>query len=150
MEDGPRSVIRFGVFELDLAAHELRKRGVRIKLQRQPFQVLRMLLERPGDVVRREELQQALWSDDTFVEFDKNLSTAVQKIRQALGDSSTAARFIETVPRVGYRFIAPVEGAAPMPSATRPASVRRRLAWVLGSLGLVALGSTSLVWLEYR
>ena len=73
MQSGPHSVIRFGVFEVDLAAHELRKRGVRIRLQAQPFRVLAMLLERPGEVVAREKLQSELWSDNTFVEFDKNL-----------------------------------------------------------------------------
>ena len=100
---------RFGSFELDLATGELRKSGVRIKLQEQPFQVLRALVERPGEVVTREELRERLWPGDTFVEFDDGLNTAVRKIRQALGDSADNPRFVETLPRRGYRFIAPVQ-----------------------------------------
>ena len=103
-------VIRFGVFEMDLAARELRKGGVKIKIQEQPFLLLRTLVERPGQVVTREELKDRLWSEDTFVEFDHSLNTAVQKIRQALNDSATGPRFLETLPRVGYRFVAPVDG----------------------------------------
>ena len=101
---------RFGSLELDLATGELRKGGVRIKLQEQPFQVLRALLERPDEVVTREELRERLWPGDTFVEFDDGLNTAVRKIRQALGDSADNPRFVETLPRRGYRFIAPVAG----------------------------------------
>ena len=100
----------FGLFELDLSAGELCKQDRRIKLQDQPFQVLVLLLRRPGEVVTREELQQALWPADTFVEFDQGLNTAIKKIRQALGDSADNPRFVETIPRKGYRFIAPVEG----------------------------------------
>ncbi len=99
-------VIRFGVFEADLAAHELRKRGVRVKLQEQPFRLLQTLLERPGEVVTREEIQQKLWPDNIFVDFDKSVSTAVTKIRLALDDSAHSPRFVETIPRVGYRFLA--------------------------------------------
>jgi len=108
-KNGP---IRFGVFELDLAARQLRKNGVRIKLQEQPFRVLQMLVERPGEVVTRDELREKLWPADTFVEFDHSLNTATQKIRRALGDSADNPRFLETIPRTGYRFIAPV-GEAP-------------------------------------
>ena len=102
-------LIRFSVFELDLQAGELRKAGVRLKLTGQPFQVLAILLERPGDVVTREELQKRLWPD-TFVDIDHNLNTAINKIREVLGDSAESPRFVETLPRRGYRFIAPVEG----------------------------------------
>ena len=104
-------VIRFGLFELDLSAGELCKQDRNIKLQDQPFQVLELLLRRPGEVVTREQLQHALWSTDTFVEFDQALNTAIKKIRVALGDSADKPRFIETIPRRGYRFLAPVDGA---------------------------------------
>lgn len=113
-----RYVIHFGVFEVDLRAGELRKSGVRIKLQEQPFQVLAMLLQHPGEVVTREELQKAVWPADTFVDFDRGLNKAINKIREALGDSADNPRFVETLPRRGYRFIAPVNsaGAAAEPS----------------------------------
>lgn len=100
---------RFGSFEMDLRAGELRKHGVRIRLQVQPFQILGMLLERPGDVVTRDELRQALWRGDTFVDFDHGLNNAINRLRETLGDSADSPRFIETLPRRGYRFIAPVE-----------------------------------------
>ncbi|HET7439846.1 MAG TPA: winged helix-turn-helix domain-containing protein [Terriglobales bacterium] len=102
-------ILRFGIFEIDLAAGELRKSGVRIRLQEQPFQVLALLLERSGEVVTREELRQKLWPADTFVDFDHSLNTAVNKIRDALGDSAGSPKFVETLARRGYRFIAPVE-----------------------------------------
>jgi len=102
-------IVRFGVFELDLAAGELRKNGVKLRLQEQPFQVLVLLLERAGDVVSREELRQSLWPADTFVDFDHSLNTAVNKLRETLGDSATSPRYIETLARRGYRFIAPVQ-----------------------------------------
>src|SRR5512147_948714 len=105
-------VVRFGIFEADLVAGELRKRGRKVELQDQPFHVLAVLLGRPKEVVTREELRQALWPADTFVEFDESLNKAVQKLRQALGDSADNPRFIETRPRKGYRFIAPVEAGA--------------------------------------
>src|SRR5262245_25780005 len=101
--------IRFGVFEVDLRAAELRKHGLRVKLQAQPFQVLAMLLERPGEVVTREELRRKLWSDDTFVDFDQGLNKVINKIREALSDSADNPRFVETLARRGYRFIYPVE-----------------------------------------
>ena len=108
----PRSptVLRFGTFEVDLRAGGLRKRGVRIKLQEQPFHVLTVLLQRPGEVVTREELRNQNWPADTFVDFDNSLNTAINKLREALGDSADNPRFIETLPRRGYRFIAPVTG----------------------------------------
>ena len=105
---GTSQVIRFATFEVDLQAQELRKAGLRLKLSGQPFQVLAILLEQPGVVVTREELQKRLWPD-TFVDVDHNLNTAINKIREALGDSSENPRFVETLPRRGYRFIAPVE-----------------------------------------
>ncbi len=102
-------VARFGLFELDLSAGELRKGGVKLRLQGQPFQVLALLLERAGDVVTREELQQKLWPSDTFVDFDHSLNTAINKVREALGDSASSPRYVETLARRGYRFIAPVQ-----------------------------------------
>jgi TolB-like protein/DNA-binding winged helix-turn-helix (wHTH) protein len=105
-------IVRFGIFEADLSARELRKSGVRIKLHGQPFEVLAMLLERPGEAVPREELRQKLWLADTFVDFDHGVNTAINRLREALGDSAENPRFIETVPRRGYRFIAPVESQA--------------------------------------
>jgi TolB-like protein/DNA-binding winged helix-turn-helix (wHTH) protein/Flp pilus assembly protein TadD len=98
----------FGVFELDLRAGELRKHGLRVRLQEQPFQVLAMLLERHGQVVTREELQRKLWPDDTFVDFDHGLNKAISKIREALSDSAESPRFVETVARRGYRFLSDV------------------------------------------
>ena len=106
-------IVRFGVFEADLAAGELRKNGSRIRLQEQPFQVLQCLIERQGEVVKREELRQRLWAADTFVDFDHSLNTAINKIREALGDSASSPRFVETVARRGYRFLAPVEWMQP-------------------------------------
>jgi DNA-binding winged helix-turn-helix (wHTH) protein len=100
--------IRFGVFEVDLKAGELRKNGLKIKLHEQAFQILSLLLERAGEVVTREELRQRLWSADTFVDFDHSLNAAIKKLRQALGDSADSPRFVETLARRGYRFIAPV------------------------------------------
>lgn len=109
--------VSFGVFEADLQTGELRRSGIRIKLQSQPFKVLSILLERPGEVVTREELQQKLWGDKTTVDFDHSLGTAINKIREALGDSAENPRFVETLARRGYRFIAPVtpvEAAPPV------------------------------------
>jgi DNA-binding winged helix-turn-helix (wHTH) protein len=97
------------VFELDLSAGELRKSGVKLRLQGQPLQVLALLVERAGDVVTREELRQKLWPSDTFVDFDHSLNTAINKVRETLGDSATSPRYVETLARRGYRFIAPVE-----------------------------------------
>jgi cholera toxin transcriptional activator len=105
-------IVRFGVFELDLAAGELRKNGTKLRLQEQPFQVLALLLERPGDVVTREELRQKLWPADTFVDFDHSLNTAVNKLRETLGDSASSPRYIETLARRGYRFIGPLQTEA--------------------------------------
>ncbi len=102
-------VVRFGIFAVDIPAGELRKQDRKIKLQGQPFQLLALLLSRPGEIVSREELKRALWSADTFVEFDQGLNTAIKKIRLALGDSADSPRFVETIPRKGYRFIGPVD-----------------------------------------
>jgi len=105
----PARTLRFGAFELDARAGELRKHGVRLHLQDQPFQILLLLLDRPGELVTREEIRQKLWSADTFVDFDRNLNKAMNKVRLALGDSAESPRFVETLHRRGYRFIAPVQ-----------------------------------------
>jgi DNA-binding winged helix-turn-helix (wHTH) protein len=103
------SLFRFGVFELDVASGVLRKAGARLSLQSQPLQVLTALLEHPGAVVTRDDLRQRLWADDTFVDFERGLNAAVKRLRDTLGDSADTPRYIETMPRRGYRFIAPVE-----------------------------------------
>src|SRR2546427_2577932 len=125
LEVRSRSILRFGVFEVDVRSGELRKQGVRIKLQEQPFHVLAVLLQRPGEVVTREELRNQNWPADTFVDFDNSLNTAINKLREALGDSADSPRFIETLPRRGYRFIAPVSsdngiGSGAPVTASRP------------------------------
>ena len=104
-------VLRFGTFELDLRSGELRKQGLRVKLQEQPFRVLSVLLRHPGEVVNREELRSQIWPADTFVDFDNGLNTAINKLREALGDSADSPRFIETLPRRGYRFIGSLKGS---------------------------------------
>jgi len=112
-------ILHFGVFEVDLKACELRKHGLRLKLPEQPFQVLVLLLENPGEIITREELRNRLWPGDTFVDFDHGLNNAVMRLREVLGDSSENPRFVETIPRRGYRFIAPVAGSfLSAPSAT--------------------------------
>lgn len=143
-------VIRFGVFEIDLEAGELRKSGVRQKLGGQPFQVLQILLEHPQEIVTREQLQQRIWSQDTFVDYDLALKKAVVRIREVLGDSADSPRFIETIPRRGYRFIPPLNGGgsaggvkelpleAPRTSSRRPRfSLQASLMLVLGATALV-------------
>jgi adenylate cyclase len=112
--------VRFGVFELDPESGELRKQGLKIKLQEQPFQILQMLLEHPGKVVTHEELQKRIWPSDTFVDFDHGLYSAIRKLREALGDSADTPRYIETLSRRGDRFIAPVNGPASEPHSPAP------------------------------
>jgi DNA-binding winged helix-turn-helix (wHTH) protein len=111
-----RRPVRFGVFELDPASGELLKRGVRLRLRDKPLQVLLALVERPGEVITRHALQQRLWPDGTFVEFENGLNNAMSRLRDVLGDAADTPRYIETIPRRGYRFIAPLEPApAPAP-----------------------------------
>src|SRR5579864_1006882 len=124
--------VRFGVFEVDLRAGELKKKGTRIRLQGQPFLLLITLLKERGEVVTRDELRRTLWPEDTFVDFDHSLASATNKLREALGDSASNPRFIETIPRRGYRFIAPFEAinesenmpaiSGPPPAPQPPAS----------------------------
>jgi DNA-binding winged helix-turn-helix (wHTH) protein len=104
----PTRIARFGVFEANLGTGELRKNGARISLQEQPFHLLVLLLERPGDVIGREEITKKLWDPDVFVDFDKSLNTAVNKVREALGDSATNPKYVETLAKRGYRFLGQV------------------------------------------
>ncbi len=116
----PDRTFRFSSFELDERSGELRKHGTRIKIQEQPFQILLLLLEEPGKVVEREAIRGKLWPADTFVDFDNAISSAVRKLREALGDNADRPRFIETLPRRGYRFIAPIEAQSPVPQQLPP------------------------------
>jgi DNA-binding winged helix-turn-helix (wHTH) protein/dipeptidyl aminopeptidase/acylaminoacyl peptidase len=133
------SPLHFGVFEANLAAGELRKNGRTVKLQPQPFKLLALFLERPGELLTREEIHQKLWGDDTFVDFEQGLNFAVKKLREALGDDSARPRYIETVPRRGYRFIAPLErarGAPIPPEASVPAKPPSRVISISNALNL--------------
>jgi len=124
------AAIRFGSFEVDPKSGDLRKHGARVKLQEQPLQILQMLLEHPGQVVTREELRQRLWHADTFVDFDHGLYNAIKRLREALGDVADTPRFIETIPKRGYRFIASVtvseQIATSTPSADEGVSSKNR------------------------
>jgi Tol biopolymer transport system component/DNA-binding winged helix-turn-helix (wHTH) protein len=144
----PFPLFRFGAYEADLRSGELRKSGARIKLQQQPFQVLVALLSRPGDVVTREELRQQLWPADTFVDFDHGLNAAIKRLRDALGESAETPLFIETVPRRGYRFLAPIScnntqfpaTNLPEPSLTAPRHPKYLSALLLFLGALVVAG----------
>lgn len=133
-------IVRFGAFEVDLKATELRKHGMRLKLPEQPFQVLAILLHKPGEVVTREEFRNRLWQSDTFVDFDHGLNNAVMRLREVLGDSSENPRFVETIPRRGYRFIAHVDESFFTPTygveepAAEPASATQIAATVSRTL----------------
>ena len=105
----PATLYRFGVFEADPATGELRRKGVRVKLHSQPFQVLFLLLERPGEMLTREEISRELWPDGTFVDYEHGVNSAINRLREALGDKASNPRFVETLARRGYRFVAPVE-----------------------------------------
>src|SRR6059036_1066548 len=122
-QQSARRVVRFGVFEVDLRAGELFKQGIRIKLQQQPFRILALLLEHPGEVVTREDVRQAIWPAGTFVEFDVGVDAAIHKLRTALGDSAENPRLVETLPRRGYRFIATVDGAIAEEASTTARAV---------------------------
>jgi DNA-binding winged helix-turn-helix (wHTH) protein len=114
MDGASADVLRFGAFEFNLRTKELRRKGVKIRVQEQPLQLLAMLLDHPGELLTREELRRKLWPGDTFVDFDHGLNTAINRLRTALRDSAANPRFIETLPRQGYRFVGEV------PSASRP------------------------------
>jgi Tol biopolymer transport system component/DNA-binding winged helix-turn-helix (wHTH) protein len=147
-------VFRFGVFEVDARAGELRKNGIKLKLQEQPFQVLCMLVEHAGELVTREDLRSRLWPAETFVDFDHGLNAAVKRLRDALGDSADSPVFIETLARRGYRFIAPVNGSSPSsgieiaPLQERSKSLFLTHPLAMGSLALIVIAS--LVWAAWR
>src|SRR5271157_3029607 len=139
-------LVHFGAFEVDLRSAELRKHGLKLKIQEQPFQVLAMLLERPGQIVTREELHKKLWPADTFVDFEHGLNAAINKLREALGDSADNPRFIETLPRRGYRFVAPVSGEedktvdskTAVKGRNRKIAVKAAIAFLVGAVVAVA------------
>jgi Tol biopolymer transport system component/DNA-binding winged helix-turn-helix (wHTH) protein len=138
VDTSARPVLRFGVFEVDVAAGELRRQGVKTRLQEQPLKVLLLLLRRPGEVVTREELRAQLWPADTFVDFEHSLNAAVKRLRDALGDSADNPRFIETIPRRGYRFLAPVDDPGRRPAASMSRGAIRVPRWV-GAAAIVLL-----------
>lgn len=144
-----RPSILFGDFELDLQQGVLRKNGVRIRCQEQPLQVLATLVERPGELITRDELRRRVWSHDTYVDFDHALNTAVKKIRATLNDDADAPRYIETVPRRGYRFVASLEQKGPPPppavAPSPPPKANRSWLWVLGTLALAQV--VALAWM---
>ena len=162
----PNGVLRFGVFQVNLAARELRKHGVRVRLPGQPFCILSMLLEKPGEIVTREEMRQRLWTSDTFVDFEHSLNSAIKKLRAALNDSPENSRYIETVPRMGYRFVAPVEEiltvgksapatsvetvAAGTPAEPLPLNRSRWMPLLGISVFLIMIASGTFVWLRFR
>jgi DNA-binding winged helix-turn-helix (wHTH) protein len=119
-------IVRFGIFEVDLKAGELRRSGLKIKVQEQPFQILAVLLKHPGEVITREELRSELWSADTFVDFDHSLNAAIKRLRDALGESAERPIFVETVARRGYRFIGNVEIPTATPSALSDLNALKR------------------------
>jgi DNA-binding winged helix-turn-helix (wHTH) protein/tetratricopeptide (TPR) repeat protein len=147
-------ILRFGVFEVDVRSGELRKQGVRIKLQEQPFHVLAVLLQRPGEVITREELRSHNWPANIFVDFDNSLNTAINKLREALGDSADNPRFIETLPRRGYRFITPVTSEDREASATGAAAVSDKRAWktaaIMAGVLAAAVSAGGLYWRSHR
>ena len=171
--DSAHDRVRFYRFEVDVRARQVRKHGIRIRLQQQPFQILVLLLERPGEVVTREALQKAIWPADTFVDFDVGLAAAVHKLRQALGDSAEEPRFIETLPKRGFRFIAPVETvpvkkegspdsrvlvepadapAPPQPQHLhrRTGSNRKRFLYRISAVAVLVAAVSSAVWWRIR
>jgi DNA-binding winged helix-turn-helix (wHTH) protein len=149
MPKSSRNAVRFGVFEVDLASAELRKHGVKLRLQEQPFQVLAALLEYPGEVVTREDLIHRLWADGTVVDYDRGLNAAVTRLRQALSDSADVPRYVETVARRGYRFIGPVEGidAEQPPAKPVQATSRRPSAWLVALLTAFVMLAAGSWWL---
>src|SRR6266705_4091722 len=160
----------FGPYALDLRSGELRKFGTKVKMGEQPFQILLILLERPGEMVTREEIRDKLWTDDTFVDFDHGLNSAVQRLRDCLSDSAGKPRWIETLPRRGYRFVGEVQwtrpnGAVPTPSAPEatvvepartapeqkvvPPAARPRLIWRFVALAAALLLAAAIVGIAY-
>src|SRR5687768_5308652 len=123
-----RGPVRFGIFELDTNAGVLRKNGYLVRLQDQPLRVLLHLVNRPGELVTREQLRRPLWTENTFVDFDRGLNTAVDKVREALGDLADSPRFVQTIPRKGYRFIAAIDSGPSPPPVAR--GIARHWLWM--------------------
>ena len=142
MRDENSQHLRFAAFELDPANEVLRKGSVVVKLPPQPFKVLTMLASRPGQLVRREELYRAIWGDEMVVDFERGLNTCMRQIRTALGEEAGSPQFIETVPRLGYRFVAPLDSATAVPPSRGPASSGKRGLWWAAALALTALFAT--------
>ena len=154
------AIVRFDIFEIDSQAGELRKDGRRVKLQEQPFRVLSLLLQRHGQVVTREELREQLWPADTFVDFDHGLNSAVARLREALRDSADKPRFIETIAKRGYRFIAPVRAGTlseesskvethPRPQERKPEPIyysHRKKLRIFATLGLTIVCVSVVPW----
>src|SRR5215831_5766056 len=144
--------LQFGVFELNCSSSELRKNGIKLKLQQQPLQLLQILLENAGNIVTREELRKKLWPEGVYVDLDRSLNKAVVRLRETLRDDAVSPRFIETLPRHGYRFIAPVEARpaendAPPPPPP-PGRRIRSIYWIASGLVILALGAV--LWREGR
>ena len=152
-------IVRFGIFEVDLRSGELRRNGVKVRLQEQPFQIVTLLLERPGEVVTREELRTRLWPGDTFVDFDHSLNAAVRRLRDALGDDADNPRFVETLPRRGYRFIGlvtkPTDSAFSLDALSESSSYpvagidqrsRLRWVWTIVAAAMVVLAAVLIAW----
>src|ERR1700727_138012 len=138
----PDSIIRFGPFEAHLKLQEVRKHGRRLRMSGQSFHILKVLLERPGDLVTRDELKQVLWPADTFVDFEHGIGAAVNKLRDALGDNAENPRYVETLPRRGYRFVGSIEAQPPDPSVQSLTIPKKgqatRAAYMLGLAGILA------------
>ncbi|HEV1993322.1 MAG TPA: winged helix-turn-helix domain-containing protein [Candidatus Acidoferrum sp.] len=164
-QKSPPPILRFGVFEVNFSAQQLRKHGIRVRLAGQPLAILAMLLERPGEVITREEMQRRLWASDTFVDFEHSLNSAIKKLRAALNDTPENSRYIETLPRVGYRFIAPVQEVSEKGHAAADASIaadrsgvlpevekssHRRWPIILGiAIGLIGAGGAYFQWSHF-
>ena len=150
---------RFGPFEVNFAAGELRKNGIRIGVQEQPLRILEALLEKPGELVSRDQLRDRLWPSDTFVDFEGSLNAAVAKLRQSLGDAAERPGYIETVPKKGYRFIAPVSPIPESPSAALPQespepvprTIPRPRTWIAAMVGVLVIGGAgTYIWRNGR
>src|SRR5215831_18646467 len=156
VQGSKKQLVRFGVFEFDSESGELRKRGIKLSLQRKPMQLLQVLLERPGEIITREDLRRRLWGDETFVDFESGLNTAANRLRLKLGDSAENPRYIETLARTGDRFIAPVVKVNwDLPQAESPESQpiepprRRTLAAAL-LIAPAIMAVLVLAWLAFR
>src|SRR5512146_2167490 len=145
----PEPSYSFGLYRLDPAHGTLTRDSVRVRLQEQPFQLLLLLVERAGQIVSREEIRNRLWPQNTFVEFDRSLGVAVLKVREALGDDASNPRFIETIPRRGYRFIAPVQIESPAPANPAGPRIRnrKRLVWIALIGSLLAISAAAGTWI---